>query len=222
MSVISISDIPEEHVRTHQFYLWTLTHNLDQQSLMVKNYIQYSYSDYTISCNYPYTLFKNNQPIQTYKDKEGYVHYQTPSIWNSRLFCYENQHKDFDRVHRTIALHLIPQPKGQDKYIIDHVDRLRSNNSICNLRWYTTRENNNNRENSLNPPDDSFLTFSQIEQKYDVDELFQLTYYNNGSILDNYFADTKHDNIFVSHHKNVGYFRYCSEYNDIPPEKFIL
>ena len=46
-------------------------------------------------------------------------------------------------VHRLVALAFIPNPLN--KPIVDHMDRLRSNNFVGNLRWATLSENNVNR-----------------------------------------------------------------------------
>ena len=47
------------------------------------------------------------------------------------------------RVNRLVALAFIPNPLN--KPIVDHMDRLRSNNFVGNLRWATLSENNVNR-----------------------------------------------------------------------------
>tara|TARA_R110001599_G_C11964616_1_gene633216 strand:- start:202 stop:663 length:462 start_codon:yes stop_codon:yes gene_type:complete len=51
-------------------------------------------------------------------------------------------------IHRLIALHYIPNP--ENKLCIDHIDRNRQNNDICNLRWVTHTENNNNKGKQKN------------------------------------------------------------------------
>jgi len=45
-------------------------------------------------------------------------------------------------IHRILAEAYIPNP--DNKPFIDHIDRDRTNNSLCNLRWVTKTENNNN------------------------------------------------------------------------------
>jgi len=45
-------------------------------------------------------------------------------------------------IHRLLALTFIPNP--DNKPIIDHINRDKSDNRICNLRWSTYKENANN------------------------------------------------------------------------------
>ena len=67
------------------------------------------------------------------KDKDGYnvVHFRDASTGRNRLL----------KVHRLVAFAFIPNPDGKDQ--IDHINGIRSDNRVDNLRWCTCRENLN-------------------------------------------------------------------------------
>ena len=56
--------------------------------------------------------------------------------------CKNGKQKMF-KLHRLLAIHFIPNP--ENKYSVDHENRVRLDNSLSNLRWYTRTEQNNNR-----------------------------------------------------------------------------
>ena len=52
------------------------------------------------------------------------------------------------KVHRLVAELFIPNP--QDKRTIDHINRIRSDNRVCNLRWATQKEQIANSSRIIN------------------------------------------------------------------------
>ena len=48
------------------------------------------------------------------------------------------------KIHRLIALHFIPNPNN--KPTVDHINRIRTDNRIENLRWATRQEQTDNRD----------------------------------------------------------------------------
>ena len=53
-----------------------------------------------------------------------------------------NNKRTYPLVHRLLAIHFIPNP--ENKKCVDHINRIRSDNRIENLRWATNAENNQN------------------------------------------------------------------------------
>ena len=58
--------------------------------------------------------------------------------------CKNGKRKNV-RIHRLIAIHYIDNP--ENKPCVDHIDGIKTNNNINNLRWVTKIENNNSFRN---------------------------------------------------------------------------
>jgi len=59
------------------------------------------------------------------------------------------------RLHRLVALHYLPNPNNYPQ--IDHIDRNKTNNKICNLRWCN---------NSMNQLNIGLKKNNKLKQKY--------------------------------------------------------
>ena len=59
--------------------------------------------------------------------------------------CMPKQRQVKWRVHRLVALMLLPAADDEHRTLVDHVDGDRLNNHVSNLRWVTPRENCLNR-----------------------------------------------------------------------------
>jgi len=68
-------------------------------------------------------------------------------INDSNGYKYVNIKRPY-RIHRLIAEHYIPNPNNFP--YVDHIDRVRTNNNINNLRWVTPIVNTNNSGVSKN------------------------------------------------------------------------
>lgn len=70
-------------------------------------------------------------------------------IYNVEGYCRVELRKDQKRknfmIHRLVAQHFIEN--HNNKPIVDHIDRVRNNNNVLNLRWVTSSENSLNMKN---------------------------------------------------------------------------
>ena len=93
-------------------------------------------------------------------DYPNYLIYEDGQVWSKKTnrflkqcmnngYLYIGLPKDGKNIkfniHRLIALYYIPNP--YNKPYVDHIDRIRTNNNIENLRWVTHRENSSNISN---------------------------------------------------------------------------
>lgn len=75
---------------------------------------------------------QTNRILKPYKDKNGYQYINIK---------YKGKTKHYF-IHRLIANAFIPNP--ENKPYIDHINTIKDDNRIENLRWVTSQENNNN------------------------------------------------------------------------------
>ena len=76
---------------------------------------------------------KRNKFLKPYIDGYGYY----------RLCLCKNGKSKTYKLHRLIAIHYIQNP--ENKPFIDHINRIKTDNRIENLRWVTSSENNQNK-----------------------------------------------------------------------------
>ena len=114
--------------------------------------------------------------------------YLIPSISQGyyRLGLYKNNKKKHFLIHRLIALHYIPNPNNYLE--IDHINRIRTDNRIENLRWVTKQEQNANR---IMPPSNTGEKYITKYKKRDRD------YYIYEIIKRNYFKKTLNCNKYT-------------------------
>ena len=86
-----------------------------------------------------------NHLLKSYFDKGGY----------ERVSLYKDGKPQHFFVHQLVAKAFIPNP--ENKSCIDHIDTVRTNNTVSNLRWVSRKENSNNelsRQNYSNAKTD--------------------------------------------------------------------
>ena len=91
------------------------------------------FPDYFILENGIVWSIKSNKEMKPQNNKDGY---------KIITLCKDGKEKKF-LLHRLLAIHFIPNPDS--KPTIDHINRIRDDNRLENLRWATMKEQNNNR-----------------------------------------------------------------------------
>ena len=76
---------------------------------------------------------RNKKLVKIYTNKDGY--------FIVSLFIRKGKTKQ-RLIHRLLALQFIPNPNNLP--VIDHIDRVKTNNSLENLRWATISDNTKN------------------------------------------------------------------------------
>lgn len=74
-------------------------------------------------------FMKNGEKKEPYKDSKGYLRVYLGKGINAK-------------VHRLVALAFLPNPENKPQ--IDHINTIKDDNRVENLRWATNKENSNN------------------------------------------------------------------------------
>jgi len=75
---------------------------------------------------------KNKRFLNPYKTKLGYLH----------IDLFNEEGRKVLKVHRLVAMHYIPNPENKPQ--VDHINRIRDDNRVENLRFVSNLENCNN------------------------------------------------------------------------------
>jgi len=90
-------------------------------------------------------LYKINRLGDVVSVKRGIVLKSNLGIRGYKRVCLSKDgKKNFYKIHRLIMLHFIPNPNNLE--CVDHINRIKHDNRIENLRWVSKRDNSINRE----------------------------------------------------------------------------
>ena len=100
-----------------------------------------------------------------------------------------NIHGNKTLLHRILAFQFIPNEDPENKIQVDHINRIRNDNRIDNLRWVTISENRNNSKKQESCIRQEIEYLEQMPDKvYEIKEY-------NGLKFKNYFFDYENDRL---------------------------
>lgn len=139
-------------------------------------------NDYEIEVEPPHRIRKrsNKRIVSQFVKNSGYVYVKL----NGRNYYH----------HRILARHFIPNPDNLP--CVDHIDRIKTNNSIENLRWVSAGENLRNR--TMRPYG------SRVYLNTAPNDLIEITQYNDFEYPANkYFLCGENDRVVkrINEHK---------------------
>ena len=134
------------------------------------------FENYEINTEYPHEIINiitGKIATETFDKSNGYI--------KVRL-----NHKTYTK-HRIIAFQFIPNDDPDNKRFVDHINHIRTDNRIENLRWVTPSENNRNRSGYKKPYEFvEELPEESIPVEHYNDHVFEgLYYHDNEFYLDN-------------------------------------
>ena len=124
---------------------------------------------------------KRNKYLSDNPNKNGYVYAD----------LRDNGKKQMARVHRLVAIHYIPNPNNYNE--VDHINRIRNDNRVENLRWANRSMNSSNRLKKF--PNKKEYDKNRYEGKQDEikENRIKLYHYQNS-----WGGNAKHDNNLLS------------------------
>ena len=144
--------------------------------------------DYEISDEAPHFIRRrgSTRNITISVDNTGYLR----CMLNGRKY----QH------HRIVALQFIENDDPDNKVEVDHIDRVKTNNSITNLRWCTRAENLRNRSNNR----------GRVIEYFDEipDDAIAVTKYNS-HVLENHYYSSAADSFYCYDQELNSYRKLC-------------
>ena len=114
-----------------------------------------------------YMIFRNGAVLSkgTIFNKPGFKQPTINSVGYKTVQLYIDGKQHNRKIHRLIAEHFIPKIEG--KNYVDHINRNRLDNRICNLRWVTQSENMCNQTiRQTNKSGHQYISFDKSRKKW--------------------------------------------------------
>ena len=122
----------------------------------IENYPKYEISDCGLVMNSRGNILK---PRKHYK---GYL----------EIYLSENGKRKNFKIHRLVAQAFIPNPDNKPQ--VDHINRIRNDNHVDNLRWSTSSEN---QQNTVHQCDNKLgiknISYCEIRKRYQYNKMIQ-------------------------------------------------
>jgi hypothetical protein len=91
--------------------------------------------------DYPnYLIYEDGRVLN--QKRKRYLKEQNNRGGYMNVCLYHNGKQGRRNIHRLIAIHYIPNPENKKE--VDHINRIRTDNRIENLRWVSNLENHQN------------------------------------------------------------------------------
>ena len=114
------------------------------------------------------------------KKRNRFLKHQNHNDGYKIISLYKNNKHKYFKIHRLIAEYYIPNPENKPE--VDHINRIRDDNRIENLRWVTSSENQQNRGMpNTNTSGHKYISYNKFGDRW----VFKKTI--NGKLTRKYF-----------------------------------
>lgn len=190
-------------------YIWTYDRGLIKAIITVVSIIDennfldrdtYNYPDPTKEYYKDIMKFEEGYKISSkgnvYSKAQNKLFTLTPIDTGIKVKLYDsNKIPQYFMVHQLVADHFIQKPNdfNEKRYVVDHIDKNKNNNTITNLRWITASESS--KAHHLNKPENAILQYSMTNvliKKWDnIDDILVANNtYSRNALLANLNATT--------------------------------
>tara|TARA_R110000868_G_scaffold78938_5_gene224820 strand:- start:7477 stop:8115 length:639 start_codon:yes stop_codon:yes gene_type:complete len=160
---------------------------------------------------------RNGKTLRVLTPRIAFDKFNVPHY--SWIAIYVNKVQTIYTIHRLVALTWIPNP--ENKLIVDHIDRNRTNNDLENLRWATPLENAHNRNpyrtNTTGEPN---ICFCNKKKRFlvHIQNDYKVSYLGSYKTLQE-AKEARDKNDYKPHKREHKYIFFIKKYNGYKFEK---